>query len=80
MNTQHALDKIEIHIRALAAAAAQAQLAFGGSANKSTNRRGAGEWSDRYDTLARNLAEPALDELDTLRRVLQANRAPALKG
>ncbi len=75
MNTQHALDKIEIHIRALAAAAAQAQLAFGGNANK----RGAGDWSDHYDVLARNLAEPALDELATLRRVLHAGHIPATK-
>jgi|GEM_PF-3910407 len=63
------IHRLEIHVRALAAAAAQAQLAFDGTP---ISKRGTGEWSNRYDTLAHNLAEAALDELAALRALSQA--------
>ncbi len=56
--------RVEAHIRALAAAAAQAQLA---TSNVQPDTHG---WSGRYDALARNLAEPALEELAALRSLL----------
>jgi hypothetical protein len=66
------LDRTEVHIRALAAAAAQAQLAMQqtGPAGQVAGQ-GTHGWTERYDALAHNLAEPALDELAALRRLLQ---------
>jgi hypothetical protein len=72
MRLDTTINRLEVHIRALAAAAAQAQMAMQSACIPGPR------WSDRYDTLARNLAEPALDELTALRRVLRVHRIPSL--
>lgn len=70
------LGRVEVHIRALAVAAAQAQLAMhtgdlhaGGQTRPSDHN-----WSERFDSLAANLAEPALDDLERLRVALGCPR------
>jgi hypothetical protein len=65
MGLNSSFARLEAHIRALAAAAAQAQVSPAGA------KRGQRGWSERYDALARNLAEPGLEELAALRRALR---------
>jgi hypothetical protein len=75
MNTQQRLNRligrIEAHIYALSVAAAQAQMTM---RPESQNKCG---WSDEFDTMARNLAEPALEETARLRAILGCPRVVA---
>jgi hypothetical protein len=74
------INRLEVHICALAAAAAQAQMNMQPACTHDLQSPQGMRWSSHYDTLAHNLAEPALDELTTLRSllgVLRVQRIPA---
>lgn len=62
------LGRVEVQVRALATAAAQAQLGM------VQGKRNHFNFSEEFDSLAANLAEPALDDLERLRAALGCPR------